>query len=306
MLPHSVKMLPHRVQILAHCAQIIAHFVRILARCVQILTHFAQILTHCGQMVAHCVKMLARDLGEPLIGHRQDTLSGSMSTPRRSMKRHRSSNAAHWSSESRHWSPNEPHCESNRRLCDPFLPLFSYEAAHVILSDAHARADGAAPSYAIRASRRTCLLTATSCRAVRARRVSFSPPPRHVARTASPFPVRYGTARLPTQCLLRQEARHQGRSRRWVIAGNHARSRETARPRVAAARGSGGLHKRGGRLGPPEARWRRSRATGHLRRTSLARRGMHPSRQRSRSRDRAWRWEDGRRTSARRGTALRR
>src|SRR5213075_2416288 len=149
-------------------------------------------------------------------------------------------------------------------------------------------------------------LTATSCRAVRARRVSFSPPPRHVARTASPFPVRYGTARLPTQCLLRQAARHQGRSRRWVIADNHARSRETARPRVAAARGSGGLHKRGGRLGPPEARWRRSRATGHLRRTSLARRGMHPSRQRSRSRDRAWRWADGRRTSARRGTALRR
>src|SRR2546426_10570665 len=48
-------------------------------------------------MVAHCVKMLARDLGEPLIGHRQDTQSGSMGTHRRSKKRHRSSNAAHWS-----------------------------------------------------------------------------------------------------------------------------------------------------------------------------------------------------------------
>src|SRR5439155_14902243 len=46
-------------------------------------------------MVAHCVKMLARDLGEPLIGHRQDTQSGSMGTHRRSKKRHRDSKNAH-------------------------------------------------------------------------------------------------------------------------------------------------------------------------------------------------------------------
>src|SRR6266568_3091705 len=97
MVPHSVKMLPHRVQILAH-------FVRILA--------------HCWQMLAHCVKMLARDLGEPLIGHRQDTQSGSMGTHRRLKQRHRDSKNAHCSS-------NEPHCVSNGRLCDLFLPLFT-------------------------------------------------------------------------------------------------------------------------------------------------------------------------------------
>src|SRR6266576_4749567 len=156
-------MLSHRVQILARCVQIFAHFVHIVAHCPQMLAHFVHILAHCPQMLAHCVKILARDLGEPLIGHRQDTQSASMGTHRRSKKRHRSSNAAHWSSESRHWSPKEPHCESNRRLCDPFLPLCSYEAAHVILSDAHARADGAAPSYAIRASRRTCLFIPLHC-----------------------------------------------------------------------------------------------------------------------------------------------
>src|SRR5712664_2162988 len=79
MLPHSVKMLRHRVQILARCVQILAHFVHILA-------HFVRILAHCWQMVAHCVKMLARDLGEPLIGHRQDTQSWSMGTHPRSKK----------------------------------------------------------------------------------------------------------------------------------------------------------------------------------------------------------------------------
>src|SRR2546428_11928599 len=64
------------------------------------------------------VIMLARDLGEPLIGHGQDTQSGSMGTHRRSKKRHRDSKNAHCPS-------NEPHCESNGSLCDLFLPLFN-------------------------------------------------------------------------------------------------------------------------------------------------------------------------------------
>src|SRR5881394_1145136 len=109
-----MKILPHRVQILARCVRILTHFVHILA-------HFVQILAHWGQMVPHCVKMLARDLGELLIGHRQDTQSGSMGTHRRSKQRQRSS-------ESRPWSPNEPRRESNGRLpsytspTGPFTP----------------------------------------------------------------------------------------------------------------------------------------------------------------------------------------
>src|SRR5881296_4671572 len=92
-----------------------------------------------------------------------------------------------------------------------------------------ARREGPACSYLY-----IVCLTATSCRAVRARRVSFSPPPRHVARTASPFPVRYGTARLPTQC--RSEERRVGKEctatcrSRWSPYPSKKKTKENAAP----------------------------------------------------------------------------